>query len=247
MKIGLIGGYGLEGLLSGSKEEKHRAEFEDERIKGEVPEYTVIRGEFEGQEILIIPRHGKDHKFPPHTVPFKSYFQFFKEEGVDKVITTNSVGVMKEDCGVPSLFLVEDFVNESKNVTYYDKFPEKPVHINLSEPYDPELKKEIIEACKELEIDLIKDVIYVNSPGPRLETKAEIRNKYSKLGDIIGMTGAMEAILANEKEIPVASIGMGANMAEGLGAKAEFEEIKKNSEKMQEKVYNIIKSVLKSL
>ena len=154
---------------------------------------------------------------------------------------------MKEDCGVPSLFLVEDFVNESKNVTYYDKFPEKPVHINLSEPYDPELKKEIIEACKELEIDLIKDVIYVNSPGPRLETKAEIRNKYSKLGDIIGMTGAMEAILANEKEIPVASIGMGANMAEGLGAKAEFEEIKKNSEKMQEKVYNIIKSVLKSL
>lgn len=247
MKLGLIGGYGLEKILEEVEEERYRTEFEDEKIEGKYLEYTLIRGEFEEKEILIIPRHGKNHKFPPHSVPFKSYFNLFKKESVDKVITTNSVGVMREDCGVPSLFLVEDFVNESKNITYYDKFPEEPVHINFSEPYDHELKSKILTACEKFDIKIIQNSVYVNSPGPRLETKAEIRNKYSNLGDVIGMTGALEAILANEKNIPIASIGMGANMAEGLGSQTKFKEIKENTEKMHEKVYKIIREVIKGV
>lgn len=247
MKIGLIGGYGLQKILDESQTETCKAKFEDERIKGELPNYTLIRGNIEDKEVIIIPRHGKSHDYPPHSVPFKSYFGKFKEEGVDKVITTNSAGVMDKGAEVPSLFLIEDFVNEGEEVSFYDKFEGDPVHINLSEPYDPKLKEKILQVCQELGSDIIKNAVYVNSQGPRLETKSEIRKKYSKLGDIIGMTGAKEAILANEKKIPIASIGMGANFAEGVGGKATFEEIKKNSEMMQDKVHKIIEGVIKEL
>lgn len=246
MKLGLVGGYGLDQLLEESERESHSAEYDSEKINGELPTFTVIRGDFKSHEVLIIPCHGIEHKFPPHNVPFKSYFQFFSEEAVDYVLTTNSIGVMREDYQLPCLFLIDDFVNESKEVTYYDKFPEEPVHVNLSEPYDSELKQKVLQACQQLNLEIETGVTYVNSHGPRFETASEIKNKYSKLGEVIGMTGALEAILANEKKIPIASIGMGANWAEGVGGEqVEFEEVKKRTEEMQEQVYSVIKQVLK--
>lgn len=247
MKLGLIGSYGLEKITEDSETETCQAKFEDEAIEGELPNYKLITGRIEGKEVVIIPRHGPDHSFPPHNVPFKSYFDKFKQEGVDKVMTTNSVGVMHRDWQVPNLFLIEDFVNEGEEVTYYNKFEEEPTHINLSQPYDPELKGKIKQAAASLNYELTTEVTYVNSQGPRLETRAEIRNKYSKLGDVIGMTGAKEAILANEKELPIASIGMGANRAEGMGGEANIEDIIRETEKLQSKVYEIIRQVISEL
>jgi len=247
MKLGLIGGYGLEEIVENSKTETCQAQFEDEKIKGQLPNYGLIHGKISDKEVLIIPRHGPDHSFPPHNVPFKSYFQKFEQESVDKIITTNSVGVMNRDWEVPCLFLIEDFVNEGQEVTYHERFPDQPVHINLSHPYDRQLKQKIKKQAQELGFKLITDAVYVNSEGPRLETKAEISNKYSPLGDVIGMTGAKEAILANEKELPIASIGMGANKAEGMGDEAKIDDIIRETEKLQNKVYQIMRRVISNL
>jgi len=55
---------------------------------------------------------------------------------------------------------------------------------------------------------------YVQTLGPRFETKAEVRY-LAQLGDIVGMTGADEATLCKEAGLPYASICMVDNYANG--------------------------------
>lgn len=247
MKVGLIGGYGLQNILKDAKMKNFKAKYKDERINGKLPEYQVIYGNLGDKKIVIIPRHGRKHQFPPHSVPFKSYFDRMEEEGVDAVITTNSVGVMKKKYSVPSLFLIENFVNEGEEVTYYDIFENEPAHASMSEPYDPELRKSVLKVCERLGIKINRGAVYVNSQGPRLETKAEVKNKYSRLGDIIGMTGAKEAILANEKGLPIASIGMGVNWAEGIEGPVKIEDIKARTEEIESDVHRIISKAVSGI
>ena len=59
--------------------------------------------------------------------------------------------------------------------------------------------------------------IYVQTTGPRLETRAEIK-MLKRFGDIVGMTLASEATLALELEVPYASICSIDNYCHGIQA-----------------------------
>ena len=66
--------------------------------------------------------------------------------------------------------------------------------------------------------------VYVETRGPRLETRAEIR-WLATLGDIIGMTAASEATLFQERDLRYAMLGIVDNFANGLtGEPLTFEE-----------------------
>ncbi len=56
---------------------------------------------------------------------------------------------------------------------------------------------------------------YVQTIGPRLETRAEIK-MLKRFGDIVGMTLASEATLAMELELPYASICSVDNYCHGI-------------------------------
>jgi 5'-methylthioadenosine phosphorylase len=60
--------------------------------------------------------------------------------------------------------------------------------------------------------------IYIQTTGPRLETKAEI-NFFKRFGDIVGMTLASEATLCMEQGIPYVSICSVDNYCNGIGGK----------------------------
>ena len=60
---------------------------------------------------------------------------------------------------------------------------------------------------------------YVQSQGPRFETKAEIKHM-STQGDVIGMTAAHEATLAGELKVPYAIVAFVDNMAHGVTSSA---------------------------
>jgi purine nucleoside phosphorylase len=246
VKVGLIGGYGIQDAIGPTTEASFEATFPDEGIAGDRPTYTVFSGSIDDVSVLAIPRHGVSHSYPPHSVPVKSYVDTLASEGVSCLVTTNSVGVMSTEYDVPCFFLLDDFVNEGREVTFFDTFPESPVHVNMSAPYDPELQALAREAADDLDVPLYEDVTYVNSRGPRLETEAEIRNKYMPLGDVIGMTGAPEAILAAEKELPLLGIGLGVNYAEGIEA-VDPDAVIERSEQLQDDVRALVTHVIRRL
>lgn len=240
--IGLIGGYGLEGLIERPKKENHDAIFGKE--KGT---FQTIEGNVAGKNAIMIPRHGINHDTPPHMIPYMSMIRLLKHRDVDGLITVNSVGIMKPDITKGSFILLKDFVNFGKEVTFFDDFKDGAHHTNLSEPYSARMNSVLSKSLSKKKLKFYPDKIYVNSHGPRLETPSEIRNKFKPCGDVVGMTGAYEAILANELGIPIATICMGANYAEGCGERANFDEMKKTISKMQQNLFSVLRDAFPEL
>ena len=63
--IGVIGGSGFYEFLADAKEVRVETPF------GE-PSEAVLVGEVEGRRVAFLPRHGKDHRFPPHEIPYRA-------------------------------------------------------------------------------------------------------------------------------------------------------------------------------
>jgi 5'-methylthioadenosine phosphorylase len=87
----------------------------------------------------------------------------------------------------------------------------------------------------------------VQTSGPRIETKAEVR-ALSHIGDVVGMTIASEATLANELDIPFSAICMVDNYAHGIGDDAlSYEQIlsfaRANTQKTEQILERIIAKI----
>ena len=68
----------------------------------------------------------------------------------------------------------------------------------------------------ELGLEVVDQGVYMQTSGPRFETKAEVRVLCQLGGTVVGMTCAHEATLAKEVGIPYAVVSMVDNMANGV-------------------------------
>lgn len=90
-----------------------------------------------------------------------------------------------------------------------DKFePGIMRHAPMAEPFSKEMRKILIDGCEELEMKYYRTGTVITIEGPRFSTKAESNMFRSWGADIINMTIAPEVILANEMEIPYASVAI---------------------------------------
>ena len=86
--------------------------------------------------------------------------------------------------------------------------------------------------------------VYVQTRGPRLETKAEVK-MLDSFGDIVGMTIASEATLARELDVKYAAICSVDNYAHGLVSKElDFEDVKEIAEKNSARVEKLLTKVV---
>jgi 5'-methylthioadenosine phosphorylase len=196
---------------------------EEKRLKtrfGTAKAYVCAGGR---REFLFLPRHGKDHSIPPHRINFRANLQALKEEGVERVIATSAVGSISRKLQVGELGLLDQFIDLSKrHLTFFDR---RPVHVDMTHPYDPGLQTIILKAAAALGMRLTTGLVYVSVDGPRYETSAEIRMFGLLGGDVVGMTGGPEAILANELGMSYASIVVATNWAAGMQERVSHEEV----------------------
>jgi 5'-methylthioadenosine phosphorylase len=196
---------------------------EETRVRTRYGSVTLYRCAAGGNEFLFIPRHGADASIPPHRINFKATLQALKTAGVGRVIAASAVGSISGRLRVGEMGLLDQFIDLSKrHVTYFD---ERPVHVDMTRPYDPGLQKLILDAAVGLRVKLNVGLVYVSVDGPRYETAAEIRMFGLLGGDVVGMTGAPEAILANELGMRYASIVVATNWAAGMQEKVSHGEV----------------------
>jgi 5'-methylthioadenosine phosphorylase len=216
-------GFVLEGL-----------EDEVETPYGRVP---LVHTRMKGQKIVFISRHGDDH-LPPHKVNYRAIISAAKRSGANAVISTNTVGSM---AGHPlgSIFLPNDFV-EFTNCRPNTFFEEKAVHVDMGRPYCPVLRNSLDEAARSLGRQVAEGV-YVCAQGPHLESPAQIR-MMRQFGDVVGMTGYPEVVLASEAALCYASLCIVTNPAAGMveGIKLDISEIAVLMNKCREAVREII-------
>ncbi len=175
----------------------------------------VYLSDIGGKKIALIPRHRyNDNHVPPHMINYRANIHALKELGIKRIIATNSVGTMKNH-PVGSFFLPDDFIDFTSNrsATFFD---EKTVHLDVSEPYCPELRIVSREILTRRNIGFSEGV-YVCTEGPRFEKKAEIR-MMGQFGDVVGMTGIPELVLAREMNMCYLSICTVTNDACGSGS-----------------------------
>ncbi|NOZ58666.1 MAG: S-methyl-5'-thioadenosine phosphorylase [Euryarchaeota archaeon] len=193
-------------------------------------------GELAGRSVVFMPRHGTGHERPPHRVNYRANIYALKQLGVGRIIATNSVGGINPELSPGDLVVPHDFIDftRTRRVTFYDT---QAVHVDMSQPYCPELREALIRAGRGAG-GVKERGVYAATEGPRFETPAEIR-MLSMLGcDIVGMTGIPEAVLARELEICYASIATVTNYAAGtkqekLTATEVVEVVRRNEERLR--------------
>ena len=194
-----------------------------------------------GKKVVFLPRHASGHSIPPHKINFRANIDALKNAGVTQIIATNSVGSMNTNMPPGSFVIPNDFLDftENREKTFYE---DKVVHIDVTEPYCPNLR-DILDSSG----DVILGGTYVCTQGPRFETPAEIKMFKLLGGDLVGMTGLPEVILAREREMCYNSICIVSNYASGISENEltideVFEMVESLQKDLLELIYNFIKN-----
>jgi 5'-methylthioadenosine phosphorylase len=189
-EIGVIGGSGFYEFLTDAEEVKVETPFGD-------PSEIITVGEVEGKRVAFLPRHGKDHRFPPHKIPYRANLWALRSLGVRQVLAPSAVGSLTPSYGPGTLVIPDQLVDRTRSriQTYYDV---GAVHVPFADPYCPGGRSRAIEAARSFGWVPAGSGTMVVIEGQRFSTRAE-SIWYSEQGwTIIGMTGHPEAVLARE-------------------------------------------------
>ncbi len=205
MKIGIIGGSGLDDpdLLKDSNEV-------DINTKYGNPSSPLLTGNINGVEIVILARHGRKHQLSPTQVNNRANIKAFQQAGVTHIIATTACGSLRQKIDRGHLVILDqflDFTRFRKN-TFADSFENGLVHPAMAHPFDENLRKKLFETAEQLDLKVHDKGCVVTIEGPRFSTVAESKMFRSWGADVINMSTAPEAMLANEVAIPYAAVAM---------------------------------------
>lgn len=206
IKIGIIGGSGLENLDIFSNSEELNVS-----TKYGSPSSTVFRGIIEESEIFILSRHGRDHSITPTHVNNRANITALKDLGCTLIIATTACGSLREEIGRGHIVIPDQFMDFTRfrHMTFHDVFePGITGHIGMADPFSARLRKILYEIAKSKNFPVHQKGTIVTIEGPRFSTRAESK-MFRMLGaDIINMSTAPEAALAKEAGIEYAAIAL---------------------------------------
>lgn len=215
-------------------------------VSTEYGEVELFKGMIANRKVCFLPRHKAGHSLSPSQINFRANLKSLKKLGVKRILATSAVGSLNKLMLPGSFVLFDNFIDftKSRPTTFYDKEGEV-YHIDVTEPYCPELRGFLIEAATNLELNFHPAAVYICTEGPRFETSAEIKAFQLLGGDVVGMTGVPEVVLARELEICYAGIGLIANMAAGISkGSLTAEEVVEVASQMNSDVENLIREVI---
>ena len=204
MKIGIIGGSGLE------KEDilQNIQEIEVETPYGK-PSSNIKVGVYNGAEIYILLRHGEKHEISPTKVNNRANIYALKKLGCQYILATTAVGSLRTKIQPSDFVIANQFIDFTKHrsITFFEDFKDGIKHTSMADPFSETLRNVLIESCEELNLRHHKIGTIITIEGPRFSTRAE-SFMFRNFSHVINMSTAPEAILAKEAELEYAVIAM---------------------------------------
>ena len=165
--IGILGGTGLyeiEGFRD-KREVRLRTPFGD-------PSCAYVVGTLEGRRVAFLARHGQGHRLLPAEVNYRANIFGFKKLGVERLISVNSVGSLREDIRPRDIAFPGQFFDRTRRPNSF--FGGGIVaHVSLARPVCPELARVLHETAAGLGLRSHLGGTYVCIDGPAFSTKAE--------------------------------------------------------------------------
>ncbi len=207
-EIGVIGGTGFYAFLDGT------TEIVVETPYG-LPSDPIVLGAVEGRRVAFLPRHGRDHRFPPHRVPYRANLWALRSLGVRQVLAPCAVGGLRPHLGPGTLVVPDQLVDRttSRVHTYYDDLA---VHVSLADPYCSTGRQAVLQSGRAAQWSPTDGGTLVVIEGPRFSTRAESRWFSANDWSVVGMTGHPEAVLARELALCYTAIAVVTDLDAGV-------------------------------
>jgi 5'-methylthioadenosine phosphorylase len=163
------------------------------------PSSTVRVGTLAGRRVAFVPRHGTDHRFPPHRVPYRANLWALRSLGVRQIVTASAVGSLKPELGPGEVVLPDQLIDRTWGRPHtYNDADNGVAHISLADPYCSAGRAAVQRAATASGTALVAGGTLVVINGPRFSTRAESRDYQRSGASVIGMTAMPEASLARE-------------------------------------------------
>jgi 5'-methylthioadenosine phosphorylase len=200
-EIGVFGGSGFYSLLD-----------DVEQVEVDTPwgppSDAVHVGTLDGRSVAFLPRHGADHRYPPHRINYRANAWALRELGVTRVLGPCASGSLRVEVE-PGHFVVCDQLVDRTSGRAHTFFDGPTVHhLTFADPYCPELRRVALSAAEDEGITAHDGGTVVVIEGPRFSTRAESAWFASMGWSVINMTQYPEAALARELGLCYAAIAL---------------------------------------
>jgi 5'-methylthioadenosine phosphorylase len=221
-QIGVIGGSGFYDFLRDAREVRVVTPFGD-------PSDTLAIGEVAGRRVAFLPRHGRDHRFPPHRVNYRANLWALRAVGVRQVLGPCAVGSLRPELGPGTVVVPDQVVDRTwgRPQTVYDTASGPVVHLPFGDPYCPRGRQTVLGCADATPLPLGDGGTLVVINGPRFSTRAESQWHASAGWSLVGMTGMPEASIARELALCYTSVALVTDLDAGVevGAGVTHEEV----------------------
>ena len=205
VKVGIIGGSGLDDpdLLKTSNQVVVQTPYGD-------PSSALTCGRLNGAEVVLIARHGQKHQLSPSQVNFRANLSALKDQGVTHILATTACGSLREEIGRGDFVILDQFIDFTRHrkATFFESFEDGARHTSMAEPFDGGLRQALLQSATDLDLKVHDRGTVITIEGPRFSSKAESKMFRIWGADVVNMSVAPEAILANELQIPYAVVAM---------------------------------------
>jgi 5'-methylthioadenosine phosphorylase len=204
-KIGIIGGSGLDNpdILKNPEEIRVNTPYGP-------PSSALTLGRIKNVDVALIARHGRRHHLSPSQVNYRANIHALREQGVSHILATTACGSLRQEIGRGDFVIVDQFIDftRCRINTFYESFEDGAHHTAMADPFDAGMRRVLADTARELGLRVHDGGTVVTIEGPRFSTRAESRMFRIWGADVINMSVAPEAILANEAGIPYAAVAM---------------------------------------
>jgi 5'-methylthioadenosine phosphorylase len=207
-EIGVIGGSGLYALLDDALEVEVDTPFGR-------PSDRVTVGLVGDRAVAFLPRHGRDHRLPPHRIPYRANLWALRSLGVRQVIAPCAVGGLHAELG-PGTFVVPDQLIDRTTGRVQTFFDDGAVHVPFADPYCPAGRRIVLAEAAALGIEAVDGGTMVVIEGPRFSTRAESTWYAAHGWSMVNMTGHPEAALARELALCFTAIALVTDLDAGV-------------------------------
>lgn len=249
-KVGLILGSGL-GDLADEIEESIQLDYSD------IPNFPVstveghdgklVYGTLAGKKVIALK--GRFHYYEGYDLNKVTFpVRIFNELGVESVIITNAAGGVNESFNPGDLMIITDHLNfTGSNPLIGQNISEHgPRFVDMTETYSQRGQQLLKDIAKDNDFP-IKEGVYTWFTGPTYETPAEIKATRVMGGDAVGMSTVPEAIVAKHCGLEVFGISCITNLAAGMQAELNHEEVVEVSTKVKPRFKLLITELINQI
>jgi purine-nucleoside phosphorylase len=172
-------------------------------------------GTLGGTPVIVLS--GRAHFYEGHSMERVTFaVRVLAAFGIRDLLLTNAAGGLNKKFRAGDLMMLTDHINfMGANPLRGDAIPGLPRFVDLTQTYDPRLRRILQATANERKLTL-KAGVYLAISGPSYETPAEIR-AFARLGaDAVGMSTVPEAIVARQCGLNVAAVSCITNLAAGI-------------------------------